>query len=92
MKVGQWPVLVQWGQAMPWRAARSGLLLLCALLMASPVLQADSSSTVPLPLPAPLTLVDAWSLANESHPDCASLGQMSHGPVFACGRWNRVTA
>ena len=69
MKVGQWPVLVQWGQAMPWRAARSGLLLLCALLMASPVLQADSSSTVPLPLPAPLTLVDALSLANESHPD-----------------------
>ena len=69
MKVGQWPVLVHWGQAMPWRAARSGLLLLCALLMASPVLQADSSSTVPLPLPAPLTLVDALSLASESHPD-----------------------
>ena len=62
-------MFVHWGQAMPWRAARSGLLLLCALLMASPVLQADSSSTVPLPLPAPLTLVDALSLANESHPD-----------------------
>ena len=67
MKGGQWSVLVHRWQAMPWRAARSGLLLLCTLLMASPVLQADSSSTVPLP--TPLTLVDALSLANDSHPD-----------------------
>ena len=69
MKGGQWSVLVHRWQAMPWRAARSGLLLLCSLLMASPMLQADSSSTVPLPLPTPLTLVDALSLANDSHPD-----------------------
>ena len=67
MKGGQWSVLVHRWQAMPWRAARSGLLLLCTLLMASPMLQADSSSTVPLP--TPLTLVDALSLANDSHPD-----------------------
>ena len=67
MKGGQWSVLVHRWQAMPWRAARSGLLLLCSLLMASPMLQADSSSTVPLP--TPLTLVDALSLANDSHPD-----------------------
>ena len=67
MKGGQWSLLVHRWQAMPWRAARSGLLLLCTLLMASPVLQADSSSTVPLP--TPLTLVDALSLANDSHPD-----------------------
>ena len=67
MKAGHWPVLVHRRQAMPWRAARSGLLLLCTLLMASPVLQADSSSTAPLPVP--LTLADALSLANESHPD-----------------------
>ena len=67
MKGGQWSLLVHRWQAMPWRAARSGLLLLCSLLMASPMLQADSSSTVPLP--TPLTLVDALSLANDSHPD-----------------------
>ena len=67
MNGGQWSVLVHRWQAMPWRAARSGLLLLCTLLMASPMLQADSSSTVPLP--TPLTLVDALSLANDSHPD-----------------------
>ena len=67
MKGGQWSALVHRWQAMPWRAARSELLLLCTLLMASPVLQADSSSTVPLP--TPLTLVDALSLANDSHPD-----------------------
>ena len=56
MKGGQWSVLVHRWQAMPWRAARSGLLLLCSLLMASPMLQADSSSTVPLPLPTQINL------------------------------------
>ena len=67
MKGGQWSVLVHRWQVMPWRAARSELLLLFTLLMASPVLQADSSRTVPLP--RPVALVDALSLANDSHPD-----------------------
>ena len=51
MKVGQWPVFARLEQAMPWFAARSGLLLLYALLMTSPTLQADSSSTELLPTP-----------------------------------------
>ena len=67
MKAGQWPVFARLEQAMPWFVARSGLLLLYALLIASPALQADSSSTEPLPVP--LTLADALSLASESHPD-----------------------
>ena len=67
MKVGQWPVFARLEQAMPWFAARSGLLLLYALLMTSPTLHADSSSTELLP--TPLTLVDALSLSSESHPD-----------------------
>ena len=67
MKVGQWPLLVHRGQAISWFVARSGLLLLFASLMISPTLQADSSSTDPLP--TPLTLVAALSQACKAHPD-----------------------